>query len=90
MNSKVYSEINAIIENIDEDLKSKMPLKLLELINEKRNKYYEPEIDFRKPLYSQDLERNTIIFMTMIYYMCWCENQEEKQKILDILIANEK
>ena len=58
MKSKVYSEIHSIIENIDEELKSKIPLNFLELIDEKRNKYYVPEIDFRKPLYAQNLERN--------------------------------
>jgi len=90
MNSKVYSEVDYILNNLDEYLKNKIHEKLLQLINTKKNKYYLPNIDINKPLHEQDLERDTLVFLAMIYYNCWCENNEEKQELLEILKQNEK
>ena len=90
MNGKVYSEVNFIIENLDEEYRNKIPKKLLEIINSKKMKYYEPNIDVKKSLYEQDVERDTLVLLAMIYYNCWCEDDEEKKELLQILMENRK
>ena len=90
MNSKVYSEVDYILENMGDEFKSKIPDKLIALIKKKKIKYYTPNIDMNKPLHQQDLEHDTLVLLAMIYYNCWCENDKEKQELLDILKENEK
>jgi len=90
MNAKAYSEVAFILESLDDNLKNKIPDKLLALINNKKIKYYTPSIDINKPLCEQNLEHDTLVFLAMLYYNCWCENADEKQEILEILKTNEK
>jgi len=90
MNPKVYSEVDFILENIEDDLKAKIPEKLFSLIKKKKLKGYISNIDIDKPLNEQELEYNTWVFLTMIYYNYWCESLEEKQELLSLLVENEK
>lgn len=90
MNGRVYSEVDFILENLGEEYINKVPKKLLEIINSKKIKYYEPKIDINKSLCEQDVERDTLVLLTMIYYNCWCENDEEKKELLQILMDNRK
>ena len=90
MTGKVYSEVDFIIKHLSDDLKTKIPERLLKLIDKKKIKYYTPDIDMSKALHEQNLEHDTLIFLTMIYYNCWCDGAEEKQELLTILKENEK
>ena len=88
MNGRVYSEVNFILENLGEEYISKIPQKLLDIIKTKKIKSYEPKIDINKSLCKQNVERDTIVLLTMIYYNYWCENDEEKKELLQILMEN--
>ena len=90
MNGRVYSEVDFILENLDEEYRNKVPKKLLDIIKSKKIKYYEPKIDINKSLCEQDVERDTLVLLAMIYYNCWCENDEEKKELLQILMDNRK
>lgn len=89
INSRVYSEVDYILENIDEELKAKIPEKLLQHIKKCKSKYYIPEIELNSSLEEQKLEHKTIILLAMIYYNCWCENDEEKQELIKLFRENE-
>lgn len=90
MNGRVYSEVDFILENLDEEYRNKVPKKLLDIIKSKKIKYYEPKININSSLYEQNVERDTLVLLTMIYYNCWCENDEEKKELLQILMDNRK
>jgi len=88
MNSVVYAEVDYIVENLDKSYKDKIPEKLLQIIKKKKLKGYEPKIDVSKSLYGQNVERDTLVFLAMLYYNCWCEDNEEKESLLNILNLN--
>jgi len=90
MNGRVYSEVDFILESLDEEYRNKIPQKLLDIIKFKKIKYYEPKIDINKSLCEQDIERDTLVILTMIYYNCWCDDDNEKKELLKILLDNRK
>lgn len=90
MNPKIYSEVDCVIESLDIEYKNKIPPQLLQLIKAKKIRGYKPNIDIKKSLYEQGVEHDTLALLAMIYYNCWCNDDNEKKELLKILMDNKK
>lgn len=90
ISSVAYSEVYEIINQLEDDLVNKIPLKLIEFFDEERDKNYSPKIDINLPLNEQKINRNTMILLTILNLNYWCETKEEKQELLKILNENEE
>ena len=80
--SKVYSEVDEILNYIDSEYVEKIPLKVRTFFKEEKNEKHIPIIDIEKPLEEQNLNRDTIVILAILNYNYWCESEEEKQEIL--------
>lgn len=85
-----YSEINEIINMLEDEDKNKVPENIRNFFKEEKNNDYIPQIDPSKPLIEQNLKRETIILLTILNLNYWCENEVEKQKWWNELEKNQK
>lgn len=90
ISSVAYSEVFEIINQLEDDLVNKIPQKLIEFLDEERDKNYSSKIDINIPLNEQKINRNTIVLLTILNLNYWCETKEEKQELLKILNENEE
>jgi len=85
MKTKAYAEVEYILNQLGKEYIDKIPKKLLALINRRKLKYYVPRIDINKSIYEQDVERETLILLTLIYHNYWCESDEERRELFNTL-----
>jgi hypothetical protein len=90
INSKIYSELHALLYSLGEEFTSKIPTNLLELIDNEKDPNYIPDIDESKPIDEQNLDEITMVFVTLFKLEYWCKSVEEKKDILTSLESNSK
>lgn len=88
--SKAYTEVYSILNFVDEYYVSKISSKFIEYMYCKKDDSYIPNIDMSIPLEEQQLQEDTVNILAMLKYNYWCETEEEKQKLIDILNKNEE
>ena len=87
---KAYAEVYSILNFVDEYYVSKISSKFIEYMYHKKDDNYVPDIDMTIPLEEQKLQEDTVNILAMIKYNYWCENEQEKQELIDILNKNEE
>ena len=81
-----YSEVNAILNLLDEELLNKIPKKLRILISENKLNDYNVIIDPNIPLKEQKISREALSILAVLNYKYWCTGEIEKKKLLEKLI----
>jgi len=79
--TKAYSEVDAILEKMDNVNKEKVPAKLREMFKKEKDADYQKEINIYKKIIEQDLQPKTLTILAMLYLNYWCENEEEKESL---------
>lgn len=85
-----YSEVYEILNLLEKEYRDRVPQKIIELFEEERLKDYKPEINVNVSLLEQNLQRGTIVLLSILNLNYWCDSEEEKQEILNELKLNEK
>lgn len=75
---EAFTEVNEIIKMMPKELADKIPIKFREMIEEERDKEYNPNI--QEPLEKCKLKNETIIILGLIYRDFLC-SQEERKKL---------
>lgn len=86
---KAYAEVDTILSLMESKYVEKIPLKMREMFKNEKLDGYNPEIDTTIPLDNQNVMRKTIIILAMLNLNYWCENEEEKQKLIKIYADND-
>lgn len=87
---RTLSDIDLILNELDEETKNQIPNKLQKFIKENKLQNYISEIDINIPLENQRLTEDTKAFLAMLYLNYWCTTNEEKEKFQKQLNENEK
>lgn len=87
---KVYAEVYSILNFIDEYYVNKISTKFIEYIYKKKDNNYVPDIDMNIPIEEQELLEDTVSVLALIKYNYWCENEQEKKELVDILNQKEE
>lgn len=74
---EAFTEVNEIIKMMPEELVNKIPSKFREMIEQERDKEYNPNI--QEPLEKQKLKNETIIILGLIYRDFLCSPEERKK-----------
>ena len=74
---KAFTEVNAIIHLMPEELVDKIPSKFRVMLEEEEDKDYYPNI--KEPLEEQKLKEETIIILGLIYRDFLCSPEERKE-----------
>ena len=86
---KAYSEVDAIWELLEIDFVEKIPQRLRDFLKEKKDVNYVVNINPNLPLEEQQLLSETICILALIKLDYWCENENEKQELLNLFNNNE-
>ena len=88
--SNVYSEVYAVLSLMESQYIDKIPNQLMELVRSEKNEKYAPNIKMDMPLDEQGLQRKTLAFLAMLNLNYWCENEKEKQELLEMYSENDR
>ena len=84
-----FSEVYEILNLVSYDLISKIPVKLLKLIELGKDNSYAPNFTTSIGLEEQNLMKETIRILAIIKLNCWC-TEKEKKEFISMLNENEK
>lgn len=84
-----FSEIWKILNLLDESYSSLVPQNVRNFFDEERLKDYEPEIDLSRPLTDQNLQRKTVVWLSILNVNYWCESEEERDYLLRQMAEND-
>lgn len=85
-----YCEVDIILGQMEEEYVNKVPSELRKLFKEQKRMDYSPEIKADVPLADQNLMRKTIAILAMLNLNYWCENEKEKQDLIQMYAENDK
>lgn len=77
-----FAEAEAIIDYMGEEYKNKIPKDILRRLKNEKRQDYKPNFDFSKPLVGQVTREETKNLIAFLYVTYWCDNEEEKKKVL--------
>lgn len=87
---KAYAEVDEILSLMDNKYIEKIPVKMRNMFKNERQKDYNPKIKINIPLDEQNLQRKTFAILAMLNLNYWCEDKEEKQKLIQVYAENDK
>lgn len=85
-----YCEVDIILGQMEEKYINKVPSELRRLFKEQKRKDYSPEIKADVPLENQNLMRKTIAILAMLNLNYWCEDEKEKQDLIQMYSENDR
>ena len=87
---KVFSEVDAFLDIIDEKYKNKIPIKLRNLFTENKDTNYNPVYHANIPIEKQNIKKETIAMLGLLHLNYWCETEDEKNELRNIFLDNQK
>lgn len=88
--SIAYAEVYEILSFMEQKYVDMIPLKLLELFKEEKEKEYKPNINPTIPLDEQNLQKKTLSILAMLNLNYWCEDENEKKELIALYAENDK
>lgn len=88
--SIAYTEVYEILSFMEQKYVDMIPLKLLELFKEEKEKEYKPNINPTIPLDEQNLQKKTLSILAMLNLNYWCEDENEKKELIALYAENDK
>lgn len=85
-----YTEVDRILNLMDEQYQKKIPEKLRKLISESKLNDYDVIINPQIPLKEQKISRKALSILAVLNYNYWCVGESKKQKLIEKYIKNEK
>ena len=87
---RAYSEVDYIIKHMDEKYANKVPDKLRGFFDAMKDPTYVVYIDPYKPLQKQGLEKYALEIVALLHLKYWCENEERRQELYDLMVRNQE
>ena len=82
---EIYSEVYQILNLLGNEYKNKLPVSLINMLTEKREINYNPNYTEDRPLSEQNIKKETIAIIVLLYLNYWCENENEVLEAKHIL-----
>lgn len=86
---EIYSEVYQVLNLLGNEYINKLPTSLLNMLREKRDIGYTPEYTEDIPLSKQNIQKETLGIIALLYLNYWCENEKEKDELKQTLKYNE-
>lgn len=85
-----YAEVDNFIECLDLYYKNKVPDDIKEYFKKEKSKNYNKMIDVNQPIKNQNLMDETLAIIAMLNLKYWCDDEEEKKRLINIYLENER
>ena len=86
----MYSEVYGILKALGDKYINKLPKTVLKVITESKEENYNPEYSMSIPLKEQKINRKSLAMIALLHYNYWCETEEDRVKLKNILETNEE
>ena len=87
---RAYAEVDYIINHMNIRYKEMVPEKMLKFFSEFRDPNHVVNINPYVPLDKQGLQRYTLEIIALLHLKYWCENEERKKELYDIMLRNQQ
>ena len=87
---EMYSEVYGILKALGDKYINKLPNTVLKVITESKEENYNPEYSMSISLKEQKINRKSLAMIALLHYNYWCETEEDRVKLKDILETNEE
>lgn len=87
---RAYAEVYEILKYIPISDYNKIPKDVINIFKTKRDKTHKIKINPNLPLEEQNLNRKTLVLLSVLNLDYWCDNPREREDILNIYWENEK
>ena len=87
---RAYSEVDEFLRLIPEENVNKIPQKVRKLFNEEKDTEYVKNIDPNEDISKQNLMEETLAIIAMLNLKYWCEDEKEKERLIEVYKNNEK
>ena len=86
----MYAELSEILKMMEPEEVNKIPKKLLEVIEKEKSNTYIPNYDSKIEINSQNIKKETLAMLALLYINYWCEDENEKKEYLKLIEENEQ
>lgn len=86
----MYAELSEILKMMEPKEVNKIPKKLLEVIEKEKSNTYIPNYSSKIELNSQNIKKETLAMLALLYINYWCEDENEKKEYLKLIEKNEQ
>lgn len=86
----MYAELSEILKMMEPKEVNKIPTKLLEVIEKEKSNTYIPNYSSKIELNSQNIKKETLAMLALLYINYWCEDENEKKEYLKLIEENEQ
>lgn len=87
---KVYSEVDNFLELLSEKTKNKVPQNIRDSFKRNKDPNYQKIINPNVAIKDQNLMRETLSVIAMLNLNYWCENDEERKRLMTLYRENDK
>lgn len=87
---RAYAEVDYIINHMNIKYKDMVPKKMQEFFSEFKDPDHVIKLDPYVPLQNQGLRRYTLEIIALLHLKYWCEDEERKQELYDIMLRNQE
>ncbi len=87
---RAYAEVDYIINHMNQKYIDKVPKKMKEFFSSLKDPNHVVKINPYVPLQNQGLQRYTLEIIALLHLKYWCEDEERKQELYDIMLKNQR
>lgn len=87
---QAYAEVDYIINHMNQKYREKVPPKMLVFFSELKDPNHQVNINPYVPLQNQGLKRYTLEIIALLHLKYWCEDEERKKELYNIMLRNQE
>lgn len=87
---RAYAEVDYIINHMNQKYIDKVPKRMKDFFSSLKDPNHEVKINPYVPLQNQGLQRYTLEIIALLHLKYWCEDEERKQELYDIMLKNQR
>ncbi|MBP3800635.1 MAG: hypothetical protein J6I85_01170 [Clostridia bacterium] len=88
--SQIFSEVYSVLLSLGESFIKRVPDKILYIIKESTDEKLIKEVDIENGFEEYDISREALNIIAKLHYDYWCESDEEKEMLYNMLKDNEE
>ena len=89
-NGKIFSEVYSVLLALGDDFINRLPKDILNIIEKTCDKNAIVELEINDLFEEYKISKPALNILAKLHYDYWCNSKEEKQKLYNLLIKNEK
>ena len=86
---KIYAELLFVLEQLPSSYRNLIPQTLIDKFSKEMSQEWYLKFDKEKVFYKQNIQRDTILMLSLLYYKCLCKDETMKQEFIEMIYGVE-